>query len=141
MKPVISHPKHSPKTTLVGFDYSNEGLPKPKFFAQQFISSLGYQVEEVSKSDKGIYDFQAFRGDPENDEFPDVRFFKIQLISRFYVSSKNKVGAQCGYRKLSDKQLEFGVEFLYVSPPGFCSFLLSDMVAKVEDLCRRLARK
>lgn len=141
MKPIISHPKHSPLTTIIGFDYSDEKRPHPHEAAHLFLVDRGYQVSRSRGKDRGIYTLCAERGDPENDPNPDVHFYQVRIMSRFYVSPKGKVGAQCAYQQFNQKQLDMGVETIYATWDGFCAFTMAEVVEKFKAKVLKLARK
>jgi len=141
MKPIISHPKHSPLTTIIGFDYSDEKRPHPRDVARVFLMNRGYEVSRSRGKDRGLYTLSAQRGDPENDPNPDVHFYKLQIVGRFYVSPKGKVGAQCAYHQLTQEQLDMGVETLYATWDGFCAFTRDEIVQQFKSKVLKFARK
>lgn len=141
MKPVIHRLKTDPRILIVGFDASDEILPRPHLFAEKFIRDQGYEVEPRPVGDKGIYDFSAARGNPMEDEQPDVRWFKVQIVGRFYVTPRGKVGAMSARRKLTERQKEMGVEFIYCTWDGRCALELREIVAKCKKEVLELVRK
>ena len=141
MKPVVTRLKTDPRTIIVGFDASEDGLPRPHLFAQKFVQDQGYEIEPRPPRDRGIYDFMAFRGDPEEDESPDVRLFKVQIVGRFYVTVKGKVGAMSARRQLTKDQRDMDVEFIYTTWDGRCALTLDEIVGICRDEVLELSEK
>jgi len=141
MKPIITTLKNDPKTTVIGFDFTEDKLPHPLLFAKKFIQDDGYEIFDPEKKDRKLYDFWASRGEPETDDDPDVRFFKIQIVNRFYISPKGKVGAMCARRKLSEDQINHGVEYIFSTWDGKCAYTLEDIVFEMTPKVIKIGKK
>jgi len=62
-------------------------------------------------------------------------------MSRFYVSPKGKVGAQCAFQQFNQKQLDMGVEVLYTTWDGLCTFTMNEIIQKLKSTILKAARK
>lgn len=134
MKTTVRIADSRSNTVIVSFLYEKGETLSPKLIAERYLLSNGWKISYGKYGDRLIFDFRVQKGE-------EFKFCKACLITRFYLTTAGKVGAQGGYSRLTPRQIECGVERIYVFPDGTCSFSLKDLATQMSDKVLKVAHR